>query len=67
MEATFVVKAEEDKKEFAERLTQFFSGKAIKVSVEEVNEKAVSQQQLLRRMEALRLVTEQVPPTGASL
>jgi glycine cleavage system regulatory protein len=63
MEATFVLNAQEDRKQFADRLTEFFAGKTIRVRVEEVRDEAVGQQQLLKRMEALRLLTEQVPVT----
>ena len=61
MEATFVVRKEEDQVQFADRLTKFFADKSIRVRVEEVDTKEISQQQLLKRMEALRLLTEQVP------
>ncbi|WP_338872095.1 hypothetical protein WBJ53_27085 [Spirosoma sp. SC4-14] len=61
MEVTFVVKSEEDKRDFAERLAQFFEKKTIRVKVEEVSDSVADQQHLLRRMEALRLITEQVP------
>ncbi|QDK78168.1 hypothetical protein EXU85_05980 [Spirosoma sp. KCTC 42546] len=63
MEATFVLDAQEDRLQFAERLTSFFAGKTIRVRVEEVASEAVEQQSLLKRMEALRLLTEQVPVT----
>lgn len=63
MEATFVLDAQEDRKQFAERLISFFSGKTIRVRVEEVEHKVVSQQQLLNRISALRLLTERVPVT----
>ncbi len=63
MEATFVLDAQEDRMQFAEKLTSFFAGKTIRVRVEEIGNKDVGQQQLLKRMEALRLLTEQVPVT----
>ena len=63
MEATFVLDAQEDRMQFAERLASFFAGKTIRVRVEEVTNKAVGQQSLVKRMEALRLLTEQVPVT----
>ena len=49
--------------QFAERLTSFFAGKTIRVRVEEVTNEPVGQQNLLTRMKALRLLTEQVPVT----
>lgn len=55
--------------EFVERLTKFFAGKTIRVRVEEVEE-PTGQQHLLKRMEALRLLTEQVPvplPAGIDM
>ena len=63
MEATFVLDAQEDRMQFAERLTSFFAGKIIRVHVEEVESKVIEQQTLLKRMEALRLLTERVPVT----
>ena len=63
MEATFVLDAQEDRAQFVERVTQFFTGKVIRVHIEEVGDKPVSQQLLFKRMESLRLLTEQVPIT----
>ncbi|WP_460962353.1 hypothetical protein [Spirosoma litoris] len=63
MEATFVLDAQEDRMQFAERLTRFFAGKTIRVRVEEVANEVVEQQSLVKRMEELRLLTEQVPVT----
>lgn len=63
MEATFVLNAKEDRAQFAERLTTFFAGKTIRVRVEEVKDSVANQQQLLKRMEALRLRTAQVSIT----
>lgn len=61
MEATFVLDAKEDRKQFADRLTEFFAGKTIRVRVEEINDLSTGQQHLLTRMQALRARTEQVP------
>ena len=63
MEATFVLDAQENRQRFAERLTEFFAGKTIRVRMEEVRDEKIGQQHLLKRMEALRLLTEQVPIT----
>lgn len=63
MEATFVLDAQEDRKQFAERLATFFSGKTIRVRIEEIDEKEPGQQDLLKRMEALRARTERVQVT----
>ncbi|MEZ0543170.1 hypothetical protein [Fibrella arboris] len=63
MEATFVLNDQEDRALFVDRLTQFFAGKTIRVKVEEVDNRAVNQRELLVRMEALRLRTEQIPIT----
>lgn len=63
MEATFVLDAQEDRAQFVERVTKFFTGKVIRVHIEEVDDKPVSQQLLFKRMESLRLLTEQVPIT----
>ena len=63
MEATFVLDAQEDHSQFAEWLTNFFAGKAIRIRIEEVSNETGGQQHLFKRMEALRLLTEQVPTT----
>lgn len=63
MEATFVLDAQEDRKQFADRLAKFFAGKTIRVRVEEVSEPGAAQQHLLERMQALRARTEQTPIT----
>ena len=60
MEATFVLNEQEDRQQFAKRLTEFYAGKTIRVRVEEVPLQS-GQQHLLKRMEALRLLTERVP------
>ena len=61
MEATFIVDLKEDPREFAERLVQFFAGKKVKVTVEEMPEEAgpVNQREIFRRLEETR---KQFPP-----
>ena len=52
MEATFVIKSEEDANRFLERFKQLFAGKEVTVEVKEVaSHRADVQRQLFRRMQ----------------